>query len=125
MVKLNKTLLWVATILVVTVAWWYFSLPPFNKQASTTGPGQISGTTIEIKNSSFSPNPLNVKPGEKITVVSRDLMGHSVTADDGSFDSGVLSLDKSALIIAPLNPGTYKFHCLVHPTTMMGTLIVK
>lgn len=68
--------------------------------------------------------PLTVRPGAQITVVNRDGAGHTVTADDGkSFDVSMAGGGGSATFTAPSAPGTYKFHCTIHPS-MHGSLIV-
>lgn len=113
---MKKIFLLIIAVVFAFFAWRYFTQPK-------TAP--ISGMAIEIKNSAFSPNSLTVKAGEKFTLVNRDFMGHSLTADNGSFDSGILGKNESKSITAPAKAGTYKFHCQVHPTTMTGTLIVK
>ena len=85
----------------------------------------VEKVTIEIKDFKYSPATLRVKPGEKITVTSRDTEGHSVTSDkEGLFNSGILGKDKSGSITAPSVPGTYPFHCTPHPS-IVGTLIVE
>jgi plastocyanin len=59
-------------------------------------------------------------------------VSHSVTADgngpDGKrlFRTPVFSGDTRAVVgVQYLSPGTYKFHCSVHPVTMKGTLTVR
>lgn len=82
-------------------------------------------TRIEIKDFKYAPATITVKPGTVITVTNLDVTGHSVTSDDKtSFDTGVLSKDKSANFTAPTKPGTYAFHCIPHPS-IKGTLIVQ
>lgn len=122
---MKKILILAVVVVTALLVWRYLGQTSYTKTSGTTETTQISGTKIEIKNSAFEPNSLTVKAGEKITVVNTDFTGHSVTADDGSFDTGIIGKDKSAIITAPSSPGIYKFHCLVHSTTMMGTLVVK
>ena len=74
---------------------------------------------------SYSPDPVTVVIGVNNTVtwVNNDSSPHTVTANDGSFNSqnvspgGVFSYTFTA-------PGTYKYHCIYHPW-MIGTVIVK
>jgi plastocyanin len=56
---------------------------------------------------------------------------HSLTADDGSFDTGIVDpgaeqgrFAGSNESIALDTPGTYTFHCEIHPAAMTGTLTV-
>jgi len=52
---------------------------------------------------------------------------HSATSKltPPTFDTGVLTYGQSSSIITITKPGTYSYYCVVHPTTMIGTIIVK
>lgn len=106
--------------------------------AAETG-GAPSGPTIDILAGSsvqgspdYSPDPLTVKKGDKISVVNKDNMLHTVTdgsapgADAGKlFDTGFLNEGQSATIdTANLDPAEYNYFCLVHPY-MNGKLTVE
>lgn len=87
---------------------------------------KAEGAVINIKDFKHTPNRLTVKPGETVTVTNLDVVGHSVTSDDGSsFDTGVLGQNKTVTFTAPLSPGEYAFHCTPHSTTMKATLVVE
>lgn len=61
---------------------------------------------------------------DTITVTNHDSTAHTTTADDGkSFDTGNIDPGSSATIRLS-KPGTYKYHCNIHPF-MHGTLVVK
>ncbi len=91
---------------------------------SQTAPSTTSSqNAVQIKNMSFSPATLTVKVGDKVTWTNQDSIGHSATAGDNSFDTGVLSTGQSGS--ASFNKaGTYTYHCSVHPT-MKGTIVVQ
>src|SRR5438105_13999614 len=57
----------------------------------TTTTGAMSQNAIEIKDFAFSPATLTVKVGDTVTWTNQDSAPHSATADDSSFDTGVLS----------------------------------
>jgi plastocyanin len=79
--------------------------------------------TITIQSFAFG-SPLTVRPGQSISVVNMDSAPHTVTADVGqSFDAAVGPASQ-ATFLAPTAPGSYPFHCTVHPD-MHGTLIVQ
>ncbi len=83
--------------------------------------------TVTIKDFKFDPATITVAPGTAITVTNQDSAGHTLTAlapNAGAFDTGLLEQGKSATITAPTTPGSYPFHCDVHPT-MTGTLVVQ
>jgi plastocyanin len=79
----------------------------------------------------FVPNELTVKAGSTIQLANVGAKPHSLTADDGSFDTGIVTPGAEAGRFAGTNasitlkaPGTFKFHCEVHPQAMTGTLTV-
>ncbi len=84
--------------------------------SSTSAPG-----TIDIHNFMYQPNPEHAKVGEKITVTNMDGTDHSLTANNGAFDTGVFSSGSKTFTVN--KPGTYVFHCQIH-NFMSGTLIV-
>lgn len=94
-------------------------------QASpTTGSTQaVTGNAVTIQNFTFSPATLTVKVGDKVTWTNQDSAGHSATADDGSFDTGVIAQGQSGSNTFT-KAGTYTYHCSVHPM-MKGTIIVQ
>ncbi|MFJ4791294.1 cupredoxin domain-containing protein [Kitasatospora purpeofusca] len=100
------------------------SSAPASSAASSAPAGAV---TVTIKDFQFGPASLTVAPGTAITVTNQDDTGHTLTAiapNAGAFDTGLLEQGKSATITAPTAPGSYPFHCDVHPT-MTGTLVVQ
>lgn len=89
--------------------------------APTTGGS--AGDTITIKNFKYSPSPLLVKSGQKITVTNSDSTTHTITADDKSFDSKKLAGGKSFTFTAG-KAGTYTYICSIH-NYMTGTITVS
>jgi plastocyanin len=62
----------------------------------------------------FSPTPLDVLPGETVEWKNVSQRRHTVTADDGSFDSGDLLVgDRFSHDFTAV--GAYEYHCTVHP----------
>ena len=83
--------------------------------------------------SAFTPNPVTISLANFSTVVwfnDDDAGGvyggsgtaHNITADDGSFASGTLP-PGSSFEGTYSAPGTYGYHCSIHPT-MKGTVTV-
>lgn len=101
-----------------------------NKQDSTDQAGSlgtistpISGTVdVSIENFAFSPNTLVVKKGTVLNVTNNDSTAHSLTAGNGSFDTGILSNGKSKTLTLE-SVGSFDFHCTPHPS-MTGTVTV-
>jgi plastocyanin len=95
---------------------------PTTTAAATTTAGGASGgsTAATIQNFAFHPATVNAKAGQKVTWTNDDSTTHTVTADDGSFDSGNLSPGKS-FSATLAKSGTIKYHCSIHPF-MKGTV---
>jgi len=89
-----------------------------------SAPAASAADTITIQSFAFS-GPLTVAAGTSITVMNKDGVEHTVTADSaGGFDVSVPP-GGSATFAAPSAPGTYAFHCSVHPQMKHGSLVVK
>ena len=87
--------------------------------ASTDG---VSNPTVVIENYSFP--AITVVPGATIKFIDRDAEPHTVTADDATFTAGPFDATAPGTLTAPAVPGTYGFHCKIHPT-MHGVLVVR
>ena len=105
---------------------------PSSSSGATSGSSSAAGSsssdagstasTITIKSFSFT-TPDSVSPGATVTVDNQDGTEHTVTADDGkAFDDDAPAGTSS--FTAPTEPGSYPFHCTLHPS-MHGTLVVK
>ena len=89
--------------------------------AATTAP--TAKDQVDIANFAFSPATITVKVGDSVNWTNKDSIGHSATADDSSWDTGVLGQGESKSITFA-KAGTYKYHCSVHPN-MHGTVVVQ
>ena len=96
---------------------------PTLKPVVTAEPKVISqSNSVTISNYSFSPQTLTIKIGTTVTWTNKDLAKHTVTADDGSFESpffgqgGTYSHTFS-------EAGTFAYHCSPHPY-MKATIVV-
>lgn len=78
--------------------------------------------TITIENFSFG-DPITISPGATVTVRNTYTETHSLSSDDGLWDTSGITPGSSATFVAPDKPGTYKFHCNFH-ANMHGSLIV-
>jgi plastocyanin len=80
---------------------------------------QISAT---IQNLAFSPDPITIALGSTVTWTNLDGVAHTVTADDGSWGSSMLGQGGTYSHVFT-SPGSYTYHCAIHPY-MMGTVVV-
>jgi plastocyanin len=90
--------------------------------APTAG-AQGKTTTVSIKNFAFNPPNATVAPGTTVTWVNNDQTAHTVTANDGAFDSGTLQPGQSYSFKFD-KAGTYAYHCNIHPD-MTATITVS
>ena len=78
--------------------------------------------SVSIGDNFFAPADVAVEPGDTITWTNEGAVPHTVTADDGSFDSGTLNPGDS-FTVAFSGQGTLTYHCEIHPG-MMGSVTV-
>ncbi len=90
---------------------------------SSGGGSTASGTEVTIAGFAFSPATLIVAVGDTVTWTNTDTAVHTVTADDGSFDSG--SLGTGGTFTHTFDTaGSYAYHCTIHPG-MTATIVVR
>jgi plastocyanin len=93
-----------------------------SSSSSSSSDAGSSASTITIKDFAFT-TPASVSPGTTITVDNKDGTAHTVSSDDGkAFDDA--AAPGTSTFTAPSTPGSYPFHCNIHPE-MHGTLVVK
>jgi plastocyanin len=95
-----------------------------SSSSSSGSPSSAAGnsaSTITIEGFRFT-TPDSVSPGATITVDNKDGTAHTVTSDAGkAFDDP--AAPGTSTFTAPTKPGSYPFHCTLHPG-MRGTLVV-
>ncbi|QCO98462.1 hypothetical protein FCN77_13130 [Arthrobacter sp. 24S4-2] len=97
------------------------SAPPGTTTGATT---RAASATITIKDFEYGA-PITVAPGAVVAVTNMDAAGHTVTVDQGqAFDVDVRGSGGTGTFTAPVEPGSYAYHCKYHPN-MHGTLTVK
>jgi plastocyanin len=83
--------------------------------------------TVDMQGISFVPVAIHVAPGATVTWTNSSPLAHTVTADDGAFDSGLLDPGGTFTMTFD-SPGAYQFYCQPHGgpglTGMSGTIIV-
>jgi len=103
-----------------------------SSQSPTTTPGAITpvpatgSTSIIIKNFAFTPDMLTIKSGTTVTWTNQDSPPHQIGSDSGSsvaFSSNPLP-NGASYEFTFTAPGTYSYHCTIHPS-MKGTIVVQ
>ena len=90
---------------------------------AAAAPAGAAGPEVMIQFAAFAPAQLDVLPGETVTWMNMSQRSHTVTADDGSFDSGVVAGGDS-YARAFTATGAYPYHCSIHPG-MTGEVDVR
>lgn len=83
-----------------------------------------AGIAVDIKDFAYSPDPVTVAVGERITWTNQDSAPHTATGQDrDSLQSGTLNLGDSFTQTFDV-AGSYEYGCEFHPN-MKGTVIVQ
>jgi plastocyanin len=92
----------------------------------TVDDANIQGETLR-----FDPPNITVKAGTTLLAANAGGKPHTVTADDGSFTTGVITPGPEAgrfpgtnATVQLLKAGTFAYHCEIHPQAMKGTMTV-
>ncbi|MDQ6778198.1 MAG: plastocyanin/azurin family copper-binding protein [Actinomycetota bacterium] len=89
--------------------------------APASGGPITQGVTIDFQ--SFTPTQLDVLSGDTVNWSNQSVRSHTVTADDSSFNSGIVfgggSFSHTFNAV-----GTYTYHCSIHPM-MTGEVDVR
>jgi plastocyanin len=87
-----------------------------------TSGGPAIEAAVSIIDRSFQPSQIEVHLGDAVMWSNDDGEGHTVTAVDGDFNSGVLTVgDEFSTVFE--TPGSYDYFCAIHPG-MTGTVTV-
>jgi plastocyanin len=86
-------------------------------------PAASTGAAVEIDGFAFRPKSLEVTAGTTVTWTNREVVPHTATAEDGSFDSEALGENDSFSYTFD-EPGTYPYLCTFH-TNMRGEVVVS
>jgi plastocyanin len=102
--------------------------PPGTQERTGSGPTTFGINVVEPSASDpnswgFSPPQLTARVGDTIRWTNTGQATHTVTADDGSFDSGDLSSGATFEFVLE-QTGTLAYHCTPHPW-MKGTLVIQ
>lgn len=83
-----------------------------------------AGAQIHIKNFAYGPVTVTVGAGQKVTWVNDDAVPHTATAVGKQWDSGQLGPGGS-FTVTMTKPGTYAYHCEVHPFMQAKVVVTQ
>ncbi len=95
---------------------------PGNMGGSPASLASPAANTVMIQGMAFTPAAITIKAGQTVTWVNQDTLAHTVTGDQGGWDSGSLAPGASYQQTFP-KAGQYAYHCSIHPF-MVGQVIV-
>lgn len=78
---------------------------------------------VVIRDFAFQPGELRIRVGETVSWTNDDLVPHSITSDDGRFDSGLLAPGEGYSRRFE-EAGRYPYHCTPHPF-MKAVIVVE
>jgi len=88
---------------------------------------QDAGASVDMSSIKFAPTVIHVAAGQSVLWTNSDPVQHTITADDGSFDSGMID-PGSSFSMEFDTPGTFQYYCQPHGasggTGMAATIIV-
>lgn len=94
------------------------------------GAGSSADSACVATNTCFTPNPVQITPGDTVAWTNTDTVSHTVTSGKpidpivGSiFDSSIIRSGQTFSFTFQ-NPGTYNYFCLVHPW-MTGVVVTS
>ena len=93
--------------------------------SASNGTPTVATNTVTINDFAFGPQNITVKAGTTVTWKNQDSVNHTVTANVASSNapnSQEIAPGSSFSFAFPV-PGTYAYHCIIHPS-MQGTVTV-
>jgi len=90
---------------------------------SLAAPAVAASHAVSIIDFGYTPASITVQAGDTVVWTNTGQAVHTVSADNGSFDSGTL-LSGRTFAMTFSTAGTFAYHCNVHPS-MHGTVVVQ
>jgi len=126
-----KKTLWLLLIAVLLVAFIAVAGCGSGRPAKKTAPRKAEpgkapakmSVSVEISDFAMNPDNVTVSKGGKVTWTNKDSVVHTVTADNGEFDSDQIDPGKTWSHTFD-TAGTFGYHCTIHPS-MAGTVVAE
>jgi plastocyanin len=92
-------------------------------EAPTACQPATAGTDLGIEDFAYLPAEVTVSVGTTVVWANQGPSEHTVTADDGSFDSGSIAAGSSFAHTFD-TAGSFRYRCTIHPE-MVATVTVE
>ncbi|MGZ3602266.1 MAG: cupredoxin domain-containing protein [Ktedonobacterales bacterium] len=92
-------------------------------QAAQQAPVVTGVTQVTLTDYTFSPVNIRVVKGTTVTWINKDAASHNIVFDNNMAQSAILPAHSGNYSYTFLTPGTYTYHCGLHPE-MVGKVIV-
>lgn len=96
---------------------------PAGSTPAASSPPAATATSVGIDKFLYNPDPITVAVGATVTWTNEQGFDHTVTAEDGSFDSGDIATGDTFEHTFD-TAATFTYVCSIHPN-MAGTVIVQ
>jgi plastocyanin len=106
----------------VTLSRYFGRRAPAAAPPAVAQPGRDSVTAV-VQDFMYRPATIAVAAGTTVFWTNGGQVAHTVTAEDGSFDSGLIEAGERRAVTFS-KPGTYRFRCTPHPF-MRGEIVVR
>jgi plastocyanin len=97
--------------------------PPESGPATPVAQTTAAAATVKIYDFGFDSPQVTIQTGQSVTFINTGKIGHTATASEGSFDTGLLQQGQSSTITFN-NPGKFAYYCQPHPF-MKGVIQVE
>jgi plastocyanin len=92
----------------------------------TGGNTVVATTSVDMKNTAFTPKAIKVSSGAIVTWTNQDGIAHNVTFDANAVPpSGTVAGGAATALTMPTTAGTYNYHCTIHGAAMSGSVQVQ
>ena len=95
----------------------------FGISCTSQAPPSSETADVNIEDLAFNPAEINVPVGSTVTWFNKDSVIHTVTAREGTFDSGNLSRNETFSHTFE-ERGTFEYYCTIHPY-IEGRVVVE
>ena len=84
--------------------------------------GATATVNVTIVDFGFDPKAVQAKVGDVVAWKNTGGAPHTATLDDGTCDTGTINPGSVGMLVFSA-PGTYKYHCTIHPTQMKDVTV--